>query len=154
MNSKGLAVVVLAAGKGTRMKSSLAKVLQPLKNQPLLNYVLKSLSPLKPDLSVVVVGFQSEGVKGAFSDRGLVFVEQKEQLGTGHAAQQAKHALRGFSGDVLIVCGDMPFIKSRTLINLVNRHQEKEAHLYGPNPENIRKKRFWANNTEWNGGRS
>ena len=127
MDSKGLAVVVLAAGKGTRMKSSLAKVLQPLKNQPLLNYVLKSLSPLKPDLSVVVVGFQSEGVKGAFSDRGLVFVEQKEQLGTGHAAQQAKHALRGFSGDVLIVCGDMPFIKSRTLINLVNRHQEKEA---------------------------
>ena len=127
MNSKGLAVIVLAAGKGTRMKSSLAKVLQPLKNQPLLNYVLKSLSPLKPDLLVVVVGFQSESVKEAFSDRGLVFVEQKEQLGTGHAAQQTKHVLRDFSGDVLVVCGDMPFIKSRTLIDLVNRHQEKEA---------------------------
>jgi len=128
MNSKGLAVVLLAAGKGTRMKSSLAKVLQPLKKQPLLHYVLKSLAPLNPDLSVVVVGFQSESVKAAFSDRELVFVEQREQLGTGHAAQQAKDALKDFSGDVLVVCGDMPFIKSQTLIDLVNRHQETEAY--------------------------
>ena len=90
MNSKGLAVIVLAAGKGTRMKSSLAKVLQPLKNKPLLYYVLESLVPLNPDLSVLVVGFQSKVVKESFSDRGLIFVEQKEQLGTGHAAQQAK----------------------------------------------------------------
>ena len=86
MNSKGLAVIVLAAGKGTRMKSSLAKVLQPLKNKPLLYYVLESLVPLNPDLSVLVVGFQSKLVKESFSDRGLIFVEQKEQLGTGHAA--------------------------------------------------------------------
>ena len=127
MNSKGLAVVVLAAGKGRRMKSSLAKVLQPLKNKPLLNYVLESLTPLNPDYSVVVVGFQSESVKETFSDRGLIFVEQKEQLGTGHAAQQAKLTLRDFSGDVLVVCGDMPFIKSKTLIDLVNRHREKGA---------------------------
>ena len=127
MNSKGLAVVVLAAGKGTRMKSSLAKVLQPLKNQPLLNYVLDSLAPLNPDLSVVVVGFQSEKVKEVFSDRGLIFAEQKEQLGTGHAAQQAESALSDFSGDVLIVCGDMPFIKSQTLIDLVNKHRETSA---------------------------
>lgn len=127
MNSKGLAVVVLAAGKGKRMKSSRAKVLQPLKNKPLLNYVLESLVPLNPDYSVVVVGFQSESVKETFSDRGLIFVEQKEQLGTGHAAQQAKLTLRDFSGDVLVVCGDMPFIKSKTLIDLVNRHREKGA---------------------------
>ncbi len=127
MNSKGLAVVVLAAGKGTRMKSSLAKVLQPLKNQPLLNYVLDSLAPLNPDLSVVVVGFQSEKVKEVFSGRGLIFAEQKEQLGTGHAAQQAESALSDFSGDVLIVCGDMPFIKSQTLIDLVNKHRKTGA---------------------------
>jgi len=72
MNSKGLAVIVLAAGKGTRMKSSLAKVLQPLKNKPLLYYVLESLAPLNPDLSVLVVGFQSKVVKESFSDRGLI----------------------------------------------------------------------------------
>lgn len=127
MNSKGLAVVVLAAGKGTRMKSSLAKVLQPLNKQPLLYYVLESLIPLSPDLSVVVVGFQSERVRDAFSDEGLIFVEQKEQLGTGHAAQQAESALSDFSGDILVVCGDMPFIKSQTLIDLVNRHRKTGA---------------------------
>ena len=90
MNSKDLAVVVLAAGKGTRMKSPLAKVLQPLERKPLLSYVLESLVPLNPDLSVVVVGFQSKKVKKDFTGRGLLFVQQKEQLGTGHAAQQAE----------------------------------------------------------------
>ena len=127
MNSKALAVVVLAAGKGTRMKSPLAKVLQPLKNQPLLHYVLESLVPLNPDFSVLVVGFQSRTVKKSFSDRGLIFVEQKEQLGTGHAAQQAELALHDFSGDVLVVCGDMPLIKSQTLIDLIDRHREKKS---------------------------
>ena len=127
MNSKGLAVIVLAAGKGTRMKSSIAKVLHPLKNQPLLYYVLESLVPLNPDFSVLVVGFQSAVVKESFSNRGLIFVEQKEQLGTGHAAQQAKLALHDFSGDVLVVCGDMPLIKSQTLVDLVTRHREKKS---------------------------
>ena len=96
MNLKNLAVIVLAAGKGTRMKSSLAKVLQVLNSKPLLNYVLDSFAPLNPDLSIVVVGFQSEIVKKKFKGRGLVFVEQKEQLGTGHAAQQAKTTLGNF----------------------------------------------------------
>ena len=127
MNSKGLAVIVLAAGKGTRMKSSIAKVLHPIKNQPLLYYVLESLVPLNPDFSVLVVGFQSAVVKESFSNRGLIFVEQKEQLGTGHAAQQAKLALHDFTGDVLVVCGDMPLIKSQTLVDLVTRHREKKS---------------------------
>ena len=128
MKPKGLAIVVLAAGKGTRMKSSLAKVLQPLKNQPLLNYVLQSIAPLHPDLSIVIVGFQSANVKAAFQDRGLIFVEQKEQLGTGHAVEQAKHILEDFSGDTLVICGDMPFIKSSTLTDLINKHREKKAY--------------------------
>ena len=127
MNLKNLAVIVLAAGKGTRMKSSLAKVLQILNSKPLLNYVLDSFAPLNPDLSIVVVGFQSEMVKKKFKGRGLVFVEQKEQLGTGHAAQQAKTTLGDFFGDVLIVCGDMPFIKPQTLADLLNIHRAKQA---------------------------
>ena len=127
MNKKGLAVIVLAAGKGKRMKSPIAKVLQPLKSRPLLYYVLESLVPLNPDLSVLVVGVQSKVVRESFSDRGLIFVEQKEQLGTGHAAQQAQVALLDFSGDVLVVCGDMPLIKSQTLIDLVNNHREKKS---------------------------
>jgi UDP-N-acetylglucosamine diphosphorylase/glucosamine-1-phosphate N-acetyltransferase len=127
MNKKGLAVIVLAAGKGKRMKSPIAKVLQPLKSRPLLYYVLESLVPLNPDLSVVVVGVQAKVVRESFSDRGLIFIEQKEQLGTGHAAQQAQLALLDFSGDVLVVCGDMPLIKSQTLIDLVNKHREKKS---------------------------
>ena len=127
MNKKGLAVIVLAAGKGKRMKSPIAKVLQPLKSRPLLYYVLESLVPLNPDLSVLVVGVQSKVVRELFSDRGLIFVEQKEQLGTGHAAQQAQLVLLDFSGDVLVVCGDMPLIKSQTLIDLVNNHREKKS---------------------------
>ena len=89
--------------------------------------LFRSLVPLNPDLSVLVVGFQSKVVKESFSDRGLIFVEQKEQLGTGHAAQQAKLALHDFSGDVLVVCGDMPLIKSQTLIDLVEKHREKKS---------------------------
>jgi UDP-N-acetylglucosamine diphosphorylase/glucosamine-1-phosphate N-acetyltransferase len=127
MNVKNLAVIVLAAGKGTRMKSSLAKVLQELNGKPLLNYVLDSLASLNSVLSIVVVGFQSEIVKKKFAGRGLLFVEQKEQLGTGHAAQQAKTTLRNFFGDVLIVCGDMPFIKPQTLVDLLNIHRMKQA---------------------------
>ena len=127
MNKKDLAVIVLAAGKGKRMKSPIAKVLQPLKSRPLLYYVLESLVPLNPDLSVLVVGVQSQVVRESFPDRGLIFVEQKEQLGTGHAAQQAQLALMDFSGDVLVVCGDMPLIKSQTLIDLVNNHREKKS---------------------------
>ena len=127
MNSKSLAVIVLAAGKGTRMKSPIAKVLHTIKKQPILYYVLESLVPLNPDLSILVVGFQSEVVKESFSDRGLIFVEQKEQLGTGHAAQQAKLALHDFLGNVLVVCGDMPLIKSQTLVDLVEKHREKKS---------------------------
>ena len=127
MNKKGLAVIVLAAGKGKRMNSPIAKVLQPLKSRPLLYYVLESLVPLNPDLSVLVVGVQSKVVRESFSDRGLIFVEQKEQLGTGHAAQQTQVALLDFSGDVLVVCGDMPLIKSQTLIDLVSNHREKKS---------------------------
>ena len=93
----------------------------------MLYYVLESLVPLSPDFSIVVVGFQSETVKKSFSDRGLVFIEQEEQLGTGHAAQQARSALRDFSGDVLVVCGDMPLIKPQTLIDFVGRHRQKKS---------------------------
>ena len=127
MNSRGLAVIVLAAGKGTRMESPLAKVLQLLGGRPLLHYVLESVASLRPDRSIVVVGYQSERVKSEFPERGLEFVEQKEQLGTGHAARQAEPALANFAGDVLVVSGDMPLVQSRTLIALLNRHRESGA---------------------------
>lgn len=127
MLQKSLAVIVLAAGKGTRMKSPLAKVLQPLSGHPLLYYVLEIVKDLNPEKLSVVVGFQAEEVKTAFPNPQIDYVEQKEQLGTGHAAQQTTDSLKDFAGDVLVLCGDMPLIKSITLKNLIKKHRESGA---------------------------
>jgi UDP-N-acetylglucosamine diphosphorylase/glucosamine-1-phosphate N-acetyltransferase len=127
MSEKSLAVIILAAGKGTRMKSPLAKVLQSLSGRPLLFYVLETVKALNADRVSVVVGFQSEEVKAAFPDPGIEFVEQKEQLGTGHAAQQTESCLADFTGDVLVLCGDMPLIQPATLKNLIAKHRDRQA---------------------------
>lgn len=127
MQEKDLAVIVLAAGKGRRMKSDLAKVLHLLSSRPLLAYVLGTVSALKPQRRVVVVGHQAEAVKSAFTDPSLIFVEQTEQLGTGHAVQQAEACFHDFEGDVLILCGDMPLMKSSTLEKLVRHHRKSVA---------------------------
>jgi UDP-N-acetylglucosamine diphosphorylase/glucosamine-1-phosphate N-acetyltransferase len=127
MRQQDLAVIILAAGKGTRMRSSLAKVLLPLAGHPLLKYVLDLSSHLKPARTIVVVGHQADQVKSTFSDHDVEFVVQHEQLGTGHAAQQAQEKLKNFTGLVLILCGDMPLIRSQTLETLVREHRKNEA---------------------------
>ncbi|MFQ5451405.1 MAG: NTP transferase domain-containing protein [Nitrospinaceae bacterium] len=127
MQEKNLAVLILAAGKGTRMKSPLAKVLQPLLGRPLLSYVLETVKSLQPGRLGVIVGYQAEKVKATFAEGGIEFVEQKEQLGTGHAARQAESALENFEGDVLVLCGDMPLIQPETLRRLVRKHREGDA---------------------------
>ena len=127
MPEKKLAVIILAAGKGTRMQSPLAKVLQPLAGHPLLYYVLETVKELDAERVSAVVGFQAEKVKAAFPDPRIDFVEQKEQLGTGHAAQQTESCFADFTGDVLVLCGDMPLIKASTLKNLVRMHQDSGA---------------------------
>lgn len=127
MSQKELAVIILAAGKGTRMKSPLAKVLQPLSGKTLLHYVLETVGQLSADRVVVVVGFQADKVKAAFPDPKLEFVEQMEQLGTGHAAQQTESSFRDFAGDILVLCGDMPLIRVATLQNLIKKHSQTEA---------------------------
>ena len=127
MPQKNLAVIILAAGKGTRMKSPLAKVLQPLSGKTLLHYVLETVRELGADRVGVVVGFQADKVKSTFPDPKLEFVEQKEQLGTGHAAQQTESCFRDFQGDILVLCGDMPLIRAATLKNLIKKHQQSEA---------------------------
>lgn len=127
MQRQGLAVIILAAGKGTRMKSSQAKVLQPLNNRPILSYVLESVLSLEPDRVIVVVGYQGKDVKEAFPDPRIKYVEQKEQLGTGHAVRQAESALQGYEGTLLVLCGDMPFVKVETLRHLVREHSDSGA---------------------------
>lgn len=122
-----LAAVVLGAGRGTRMKSPLAKVLHPLLDKPLLAYVLDTVRALHPDRVVLVVGYQSDRVRQSFPEKDLEYVFQEEQLGTGHAVQQTVKALADFDGDIIILCGDMPFIKTTSLQALLKKHGQAAA---------------------------
>ena len=127
MSKQELAVVILAAGKGTRMESDRAKVLHSLASRPLLIHVLDTVATLNPKRVLVVVGYQAEEVKQACANRPIEFVEQDKQLGTGHAVLQAQAALEDFEGDVLVLCGDMPLIKSSTLQDLLRLHHQTDA---------------------------
>lgn len=127
MQEQDLAVLILAAGKGTRMQSSLAKVLIPIAGKPTLEFVLDAAKSLNPARTVVVVGHQADRVQEIFSNRDIEFVLQEEQLGTGHAARQAEQTLANFDGCILVLCGDMPLIKAETLERLLRKHKEMAA---------------------------
>jgi bifunctional UDP-N-acetylglucosamine pyrophosphorylase/glucosamine-1-phosphate N-acetyltransferase len=127
-SARELAVLVLAAGRGTRMKSRTAKVLHPIAGRPMLAYPLAAAEALAPARLVVVVGRDAEQVRRAFAGRAR-FVEQAEQLGTGHAVLQAREALAGFQGDVLILYGDTPLLRPETLRRLLARKLESAADL-------------------------
>jgi bifunctional UDP-N-acetylglucosamine pyrophosphorylase / glucosamine-1-phosphate N-acetyltransferase len=124
--TRPLAAIVLAAGKGTRMKSDLHKVLHPIAGRPMLMHLLASLDRLKPERTVVVVGSGREQLEQALAGRGVDLVVQDPQLGTGHAVQQAESALAGFDGDVLILYGDVPFIGGETMRRLIERLHEQD----------------------------
>lgn len=112
--NRPVAAVVLAAGLGTRMKSSLPKVLHPLAGRPIVAHVLDALSPLQPDRVVVVVGPGQDAVAAAVAPHPTVL--QRQRLGTADAVKAARAELSGFTGDVLILCGDVPLIRSETLV--------------------------------------
>lgn len=118
-----LKVIVLAAGKGTRMRtdgSDAPKVMRLALGKPLLSYVLSSLPVRDMSDAVVVVGYMKEQVMEAFPD--CTFAVQSEQLGTGHAVMCAEGALLGFTGDVLICYGDTPLVKAETYAALYEEH--------------------------------
>ncbi|MBD2296970.1 bifunctional UDP-N-acetylglucosamine diphosphorylase/glucosamine-1-phosphate N-acetyltransferase GlmU [Anabaena sphaerica FACHB-251] len=118
-------VAILAAGKGTRMKSNLPKVLHSLGRKSLVERVIDSVEPLSPSRKLVIVGYQSQEVKTALdSIHDVEFVEQTVQLGTGHAIQQLLPHLEGYTGDLLILNGDVPLLRTQTLENLLQTHQE------------------------------
>jgi bifunctional UDP-N-acetylglucosamine pyrophosphorylase / glucosamine-1-phosphate N-acetyltransferase len=136
-----VAVVILAAGRGTRMKSDLPKVLHTLAGRSLVERVLDSCSRLDLEQQIVIVGYQGDQVKEALSHRPEVkFVEQTQQLGTGHAVQQVMSTLAGYQGDLLVLNGDAPLLRPETLQKLVEAHQSNQnaatlltANL--PNPQ-------------------
>ncbi|WP_281824522.1 bifunctional UDP-N-acetylglucosamine diphosphorylase/glucosamine-1-phosphate N-acetyltransferase GlmU [Jannaschia rubra] len=111
------ALIVLAAGQGSRMQSDLPKVLHRVAHAPLLIHALRGAEGLSPERTVIVAGHGGDAVEAAARDHdeGLVVVRQEEQLGTGHAVLRARAALEGFSGDVIVLYGDTPFIRAETL---------------------------------------
>lgn len=140
--NQNLCIIILAAGKGKRMNNPvLAKVMAELDGMPLIGHVLNEANKLFPEKIIIVVGHQKESVINYVNSLGLKnisFVEQKEQLGTGHAVNQAKPALDNYNEDILILAGDVPLLSSYTLIKFINFHNEKSdvsvLSTNAPNP--------------------
>lgn len=123
-----LYVVILAAGKGTRMKSSLPKVLHGLAGRSILEHVLRTADTLKATETVVVVGHGAEAVQASLKSYGSVkFVVQSPQLGTGHAVQQTEALLKGRRGTLLLLYGDVPLLQASTLSRLLEHHRTSNA---------------------------
>ncbi len=128
-----IALVILAAGQGTRMNSDLPKVLHPLGGAPLVVHALKSGAALAPERTVVVTGHGGADVAKAVRnwDPEAMIVEQAEQLGTAHAVAQAKAALEGFAGDIVVLYGDTPFISGETLEALAAARASHDVVVLG-----------------------
>ena len=121
-------VVVLAAGKGTRMKSARSKVLHRVAGQPMIEHVLATAAGLAPKSTTVVVGHQADALVAALMGfPGLTFVVQEPQLGTAHALLTTESALRGQTGTLILLSGDVPLLSAKTLQNLVDRHTSARA---------------------------
>ncbi len=120
------AAIVLAAGKGTRMKSDLHKVLHPIAGRAMLDHLLASVDELSPARRVVVVGAGREQIEAAVEDRADTCL-QEPQYGTGHAVQQAEAPLDGFEGDVLVLYGDVPFVRAETMRAMLDRLHADDA---------------------------
>jgi bifunctional UDP-N-acetylglucosamine pyrophosphorylase/glucosamine-1-phosphate N-acetyltransferase len=124
--NRSLAVIVLAAGKGTRMKSDLHKVLHPIAGRPMLEHLLGAVAELAPARQVVVAGHGRDQLEAQLGGRATIAV-QDPQLGTGHAVQQAEAALAGFAGDVLVLYGDVPFVSAATMRAMIARLHAADA---------------------------
>jgi UDP-N-acetylglucosamine diphosphorylase/glucosamine-1-phosphate N-acetyltransferase len=124
---KKLITLILAAGLGKRMKSDLPKVIHRINGKELVKYVISQATDTGSDEIWLIIGHKGELVREATKDLGVNYVEQKEQLGTGHAVMQAENVLEGKSGDILILCGDVPLLRSETLINMRKFHNSSGA---------------------------
>ncbi|MBN1826205.1 MAG: NTP transferase domain-containing protein [Candidatus Eisenbacteria bacterium] len=121
------AAVVLAAGEGTRMKSSLPKVLHDLEGKPLLAWVLDAVVDAGFERTIVVVGHGGDRVREEMAGRDVEFVWQRERKGTGHAVMQAMPSLEGFEGTVAVLSGDVPLVRAATMRAMAERHEGEGA---------------------------
>lgn len=125
---KQLNSVILAAGDGTRLRSNRPKVLHEVCGHPMLHYVLRVAAEAEATRHVVVIGYEGDQVRQAFNGReDVVFVEQTERKGTGHAVRMTGEAFKDYQGDILILAGDTPLLTVQTLQNLVRWHRHQDA---------------------------
>jgi bifunctional UDP-N-acetylglucosamine pyrophosphorylase/glucosamine-1-phosphate N-acetyltransferase len=127
MPTKPTVAVILAAGKGVRMKSDLPKVLHRLGGKPMVEYVIRTAEEAGAEKIILVIGHRWEQAQESLKHLNVEFVMQREQLGTGHAVLQTQKLLSDFEGDVLVLCGDVPLLRSDTLKRLIKEHGEKKA---------------------------
>ena len=126
-----LRTIILAAGKGTRMKSDLPKVIHPILNKPMLSYVLDAVGYINPDKTYIIVGYKRELIYSCInnSGSGVEYVLQNKQLGTGHAISRAESKLRTYRGNILIINGDSPAISGNELKKFVSKHVRNRSIL-------------------------
>ncbi len=127
---KPLGVVILAAGKGTRMKNpDIAKVMYEINARPMVDYVVDLAGKLQAQRVLVIVGWQKESVVEHISKAypNVEFIEQRKQMGTGHAVQQTTEALKDFAGDLLVLSGDVPLLTEKTAQALLGYHRSSGA---------------------------
>jgi bifunctional UDP-N-acetylglucosamine pyrophosphorylase/glucosamine-1-phosphate N-acetyltransferase len=127
-SGRPLAAVILAAGKGTRMKSDLPKVAHEVNGRPMVWWVVEAVREAGAGPIVLIVGHGADLVRSIFEGcDDVLFAVQDEQLGTGHATNCAKGVLDGFVGDVLVLAGDGPLIRAETILSMRDRHVEAKA---------------------------
>ncbi|EKD33651.1 MAG: Bifunctional protein glmU [uncultured bacterium] len=129
MTPPQLSIIILAAGKGTRMKSEKAKVLHEVFFAPMIHHVVNAVLPLQPAQTVAIVGHQQDAVKEVLQTFEIDFAVQNQQLGTGHAVLIAENIVKDTVGTVMILCGDTPLIRTETLDRMYRTHREHRAAL-------------------------
>ena len=122
-----LSTLIMAAGKGTRMKSDLAKVLHTLNGHPMIHYVIRLARDLSSERIIAIIGHQKDRVREVLAGEHIEFVVQEPQLGTGHAVMQASDLLKSYHGDVLVLSGDVPVLTLETLKCLLQEHSASKA---------------------------
>jgi len=127
-SSRKTTALILAAGKGTRMKSEHPKVLHSLMGKPLVSYVIHACQKAGVHDTVLVIGHQADRVRNTLGED-FIYVEQTEQLGTGHAVMVSRDSLKNIRGDLLVLAGDTPFLTGKILKSLISKHQKSNAAI-------------------------
>ena len=127
MIQKKLNICILAAGKGTRMNSSIPKVLHEINNKPLIHHVIETSMSLNPEKIITIIGYKKELVKQSIRKYSIDYAYQEQQKGTAHAIEQCIEQINGTTGNTLVLSGDVPFITKNTLDILINTHNENNS---------------------------